>query len=374
MEGNNFDYLRARERAKDERDFPLGGAAPVTIPASFLPDNSWIQRNFQGQSSFCGEHAGTHLKAILDFYAMNVKVRKSPRYGAIKLKSPSSPVYDGFPADAGTDMRSIFKWLQKVGAADFEPLENNVSLPLFDYVNRTVITPAMDANAATSKIANYAFGNTDFKSLCQYIYQNKAVLLLIKCDDDFWGTTTPTFTTAKYGHFIIADGYTGDSIRVIDSADPLPSCAVKTIHKQFITPQFFFESGTAIDPVQAEAIKAAIVSNAATIVHEVADDTQMPVATKKNILQQIIDILKQLLPQKVGSASPLSMSDKYALNSADIIKIAKGLLIAVGGAAITYLLAILPNVDFGQYSFIIFPLASTGLNAALKYFQGAPQQ
>jgi hypothetical protein len=61
-------------------------------------------------------------------------------------------------------MRSIFKWLQKVGATDFEPLENTVLLASLAYVNPAVITSPMDDNAATSKIDNYGFGNKDFDS------------------------------------------------------------------------------------------------------------------------------------------------------------------------------------------------------------------
>lgn len=61
------------------------------------------------------------------------------------------------------------------------------------------------------------------------------------------------------------------------------------------------------------------------------------------------------------------MSPKYSLNAADLEKIFKGLLIAVGGAAVTYGVAILPNLDLGKYAFLIFPLASTLFNAAAKY-------
>lgn len=247
----DWSHLKANPRPKDGRDILLGGAAaPVPIPPALHVDLSWLKRNFQGKTYFCGEHAGTHLKAILDYGASTYNgadTRKTPRYGAIKLKDPKSPVCDGFAIDAGTDMRSIFKWLQKVGAADFEPLENDVTLPHATYCDPNVVTPAMDANAATSLISNYGFGNTDFNSLCQYIYQSKAVLLLIKCDDGFFGTSIPTFTTQKYGHFVVAYDYDLNGIYVIDSADPVDAFALKYISKQYITPKFIIESGTALD-------------------------------------------------------------------------------------------------------------------------------
>jgi len=295
MEATTFDHLRAIERPKDDRDLLLGSVqAPVAIPASFLPDNSWLQRNFQGQTAFCGEHAGSHFKAILDYYATNSPTRKSPRYGAIKLKSPSSPVCDGFPIDAGTDMRSIFKWLQKVGAADYEPLENNVLLSSTDYVNPAVITPAMDANAATSKIGPYAFGNTDFESLCQYIFKNKAALLLVKCDDGFWGTKATTFTTPKYGHYVVADGYDKNAgyIRAIDSADPNPAFWIKTIAKQYITPQFIRESGTAVDAAVVQQAVQQVVNQASVIVTQINNAPDMSHPQKLSLLQELAAGLK----------------------------------------------------------------------------------
>ena len=234
---NDWSHIKANERPKDERDLMLGAAAaPAKIPLALHVDLSWLKRNFQGKTYFCGEHAGTHLKAILDFVTLATQGRKSPRYGAIKIKDPKSPVYDGFAIDAGTDMRSIFKWLQKIGAADFEPLENDVTLPSPQYCNPKAVTPAIDANAATSTIASYAFGDTDYASLCQYIYAKNAVLLLIKCDDNFWSTSTPTFSTPKYGHFVTAFDYDQNGIYVLDSAEPDDALAIKFIAKKFITP------------------------------------------------------------------------------------------------------------------------------------------
>lgn len=245
------------ERPKDERDFDLdrilGAVAAPQRPASYVPDiKSWLQRNWQQQQPACGPHSGSHLKNILDFMMLNPATaqgwgRKTPRYGWIKLKDPNSPVKDGYAIDQGTDMRSIFKWLQQVGADDFLPLGNDASLAEADYANPAAVTPDMDANAAESKIGSYAFGATDYESICQQVWQAKAVLLLIKCDEGFWHTTDPTFTTPKYGHFICAYGYDETGIWVIDSADPDDLNAFKHIEIQYIQPQFVLESGTAID-------------------------------------------------------------------------------------------------------------------------------
>lgn len=291
--------LGAIERPEDKRDFLLGSVqAPVAIPAQYVPDVSWLVRNYQGQTPWCGEHALTHFQAILlHIFTPTVNQRYSPRFSAIKVKQ-----IDGFPLDAGTDMRSLLKSLQNDGADDYEPLENDVTLPLPTYANPAVITPDMNTNAAAKKIVSYAFGNTDSQSLCQHIYQNKAVLLLIKCDDGFWGTATPTFTTPKYGHFVTAFGYDANSIHIIDSADE--TFGIKQIAKRYITPAFIIESGTGID-IPPEEVRA-IIQNSQSIVTQVVT-APIPLEQKTDLLSQITVLLKLLASffqqPKVGSSS-----------------------------------------------------------------------
>lgn len=286
--------LGAIERPKDPRDILLGAVqAPVALPTTLGRDLSWLTRNYQGQTAFCGEHAGTHFKTLLDYYGTNgaVNIRKNPRYGAIKLKDPKSPVYDGFAIDAGTTMPAIFKWQQNVGAADYEPLENDVTLPLTTYCDPSVITPAMDASAAASKIASYAFDALTFNDICQTIYQRTAILILAKVDDGFWGTSTPTFTDALYGHFFVGydfDRSTNDLL-ILDSADPSNQFALKRINAKYITPQFFFETGTAIDI--PPRVKNALITNAA-----IPSSAQQAVsAGQLTLAEQILQDIEQAL-------------------------------------------------------------------------------
>lgn len=277
--------LGAIERRPDPREILLGSVqAPITIPASYIPDISWLVRNYQGETSFCGEHAGTHLKAILDHQTGAVE-RKTPRYGVIKLKDPASPLRDPYAIDAGTDMPSIFKWLQKAGAADFEPLENPVTDPDAVYCDPSLVTPDIDANAAQSKISSYAFCEANYESICQAIYQNKAVILLIKCDSGFWHTKNPTFTTPEYGHFITAYAYDENGIYIVDSADPDDTNAFKFIAKEYITPTFFYEAGTAIDlspSVKAIAIHPTLTPEEKTsIIQQILTDISQAVSLIK---------------------------------------------------------------------------------------------
>lgn len=269
------------ERPQDDRDILLGAVqAPVSTPASFLPDDSWLVpalRNYQGKTPTCSAHASSHFKAILDrIQNPSTAPHYTPRFSWIRIKA-----IDGFPLTAGTDMRSIFKSQQNDGMDDFEPLENDVTLPLVTYSEASAITPDMTANAAPKKIQSYAFGDTDYESLCQAIFQNGAVLLLIKCDDGFWGTANPTFTTPKYGHFVVADGFSPDAIRVIDSADPDPAFAVKMIAKQYITSTFILESGTAVDIPPS--------------VKQVATHPALTPEQKTSLIQQILQDIEQAL-------------------------------------------------------------------------------
>ena len=62
-------------------------------------------------------------------------------------------------------------------------------------------------------------------------------------------------------------------------------------------------------------------------------------------------------------------SEKYKLNKKDGFKILKGAGIAASGAVIAYLVGVLPNVDFGELTYIAIPMISVLLNAALKFFK-----
>lgn len=60
-------------------------------------------------------------------------------------------------------------------------------------------------------------------------------------------------------------------------------------------------------------------------------------------------------------------SKKFALNKHELLKIGKGLLIAMGGAALTYLTDMIPNIDFGQATPIVVAAWSVVVNIARKY-------
>jgi len=61
------------------------------------------------------------------------------------------------------------------------------------------------------------------------------------------------------------------------------------------------------------------------------------------------------------------VSPKYSINKDDLKSIARGGLIAIGGALVTYAIEILPKINFGDYTPIVVALISILLNSARKY-------
>lgn len=268
------------ERKPDARDFPLGAvSAKGPRPNTLGADMSWLPRNYQAKLPFCGPHAESHNKAIQDHAGGYVLVpHYTPRFTSIRMKDPKSPVYDGYAPDAGTDMRSLFKAAVTDGANEFEPLENDTTLAIADYLNPSAVTPAMIADANARTIQSYAFGNADYDSIADAVWNFKSAILLAKVDEGFWGTSTPTFTTPKWGHFFTAydwddaDGF----IYVVDSAEPNPAYALKKIAKKYITPTFFFELGTTVD--LPPSVHAALSQQQVSLATKIIEDFQAVIA------------------------------------------------------------------------------------------------
>lgn len=63
-------------------------------------------------------------------------------------------------------------------------------------------------------------------------------------------------------------------------------------------------------------------------------------------------------------------SKKYSLNKEDALKIGKGAIIAISGALLTYALATIGTIDFGDNTVLIVPILTILINAGLKFVQG----
>jgi len=63
-------------------------------------------------------------------------------------------------------------------------------------------------------------------------------------------------------------------------------------------------------------------------------------------------------------------SKKFELNKKDMLKVGKGLLIAVGGAACTYIAQAVTQFDFGIYSPVVVSGFSVLINFLRKFLNG----
>ncbi len=63
-------------------------------------------------------------------------------------------------------------------------------------------------------------------------------------------------------------------------------------------------------------------------------------------------------------------SKKLRLNKEDGLKILKGAGYAFGGFAATYLLDLVPRIDWGVWTPVVIPLFAIILNAVVKFSKG----
>lgn len=62
-----------------------------------------------------------------------------------------------------------------------------------------------------------------------------------------------------------------------------------------------------------------------------------------------------------------SSSPKFALDTTDLFKAARGLLVVLAGATLTYLLETIPQIDFGGYTPVVVSLTSTMVELGRRY-------
>lgn len=64
---------------------------------------------------------------------------------------------------------------------------------------------------------------------------------------------------------------------------------------------------------------------------------------------------------------------RFTLNKQDLIKIGKGFLIAVGGAALVYFTEVFAQIDWGTWTPVVTALSAVLINAARKWLQNVQE-
>ncbi len=209
---HGFNNPGGHEKPQDDRDILLGAAAPAayTFPKAAANASAWMAPvEYQRDQPACGAHAGAELKGLA------LKGRYTPRFTWADIK-----MFDGFPIEQGTDMRSIFKSITKAGALDFEMMGNDTMLSLDIYAH-PAITPIMRSIAERHAGMGYGFlSDFTFSGLKQFIYSHGPTIVLLKIGREWW--TTPTGATSwaendilpllppspiVSGHFVLAHSY-----------------------------------------------------------------------------------------------------------------------------------------------------------------------
>ncbi|HEY0141279.1 MAG TPA: hypothetical protein VGF48_10305 [Thermoanaerobaculia bacterium] len=263
--------------SKDPRNIPPGAVqAPVPFPEEFHARFDEVPTYYQNGQPACGGHAGAYLKSYLDYLSLQLAVPRSPRqlYAICKL-------VDGLPEHEGTTLNAIFKALRDYGVPQLSLYPNDVHLPKKQYRDASLIPPAAIEDAKKNRIApGYAIQNSpSFDDVRRSVYLKQAAIILIYCDDGFFGTNDPTFNEKKYGHFVVAiPDYDHSTITAIDSTEPTTAFSAKRIPKSAFENGFIRQMGVA-----------------ANLPNWQLRGLTSPIATKRFIYQQLIAAYTQLL-------------------------------------------------------------------------------
>jgi len=251
-----------KPRIKDPRDYNLkkfndlktGGA--VAIPPSYQTDITDIPINMQNFLGICGAEAGTKLREVMGKVQTGAVKPLSPRATWINIKS-----FDGVPLDGGTTMDAIFQSGSKFGYAPLTDLVEDTTLPVATYSEQSLITPQITSDAQPNVLQSYAYNdNPSWQQVCEDIYVNKAVILLVQVGKEWYtapdGVETwqesqiaPIRPPAQIidGHFICAYGYDANYIYFINSWSTSWCRQGIGYFAQNYAP-FFVEDGTEVIP------------------------------------------------------------------------------------------------------------------------------
>lgn len=191
--------LGAFENPPDARNIQLASfQAPVTLPVDYITDMPPVEN--QASKSDCVGQGITKL-AELYFKNKGIIVDLSARDLYKQCKA-----IDGIPNMDGTFPNIGAKVMTKNGVASTTLVPDNNDLPITDFLGYAE-TPEILADRAKHKLGGYAFVANDFQSVCQAIFQNKAVTASVAVDSNWFIGKLMKALQVIGRHYIILHGF-----------------------------------------------------------------------------------------------------------------------------------------------------------------------
>lgn len=201
----------------DSRNYILEKAQPVQpFPVAYKTDLTALGVYNQMQIPDCVENGVTLVKRYYDYKAGTLLDLCRRWLAILTVKR------DGFPISNGTSVENALYVASKQGICESSFLPDDHTVSEATFVN-PILTAEATANAATHKIASYAFlSDKSFVGLKNAIYQNGVVVIGLTLDKSWWSDTQgnvtwdaskilplriPTDKASLSGHVVVAYAY-----------------------------------------------------------------------------------------------------------------------------------------------------------------------
>ncbi|MBV9825175.1 MAG: peptidoglycan-binding protein [Alphaproteobacteria bacterium] len=153
---------------------------PTTLPASYQTDFSPFGVYNQVNEPSCVSHAWAELMKLWWYREHGEIVNFSPRFLDILSAEPDIPL------NGGRRPRTVAKISATFGCARTATVPNDTSLPIAQYRDPSVITPAAKAEALKYRIPGYLAAPLDLKGLRTYTQLYGAVSVLMQIGAEWY--------------------------------------------------------------------------------------------------------------------------------------------------------------------------------------------
>ncbi len=261
----------------------------------------------------------------------------------------------------GGNLYTAYDIFRKYGCVPFTVLHVVPTMTLAEYFDTAALTP--EIMALGEKFLNLMGG----KDFLQYEWVNdggptdvpaiqsalatEAITIGIPVNVAGWNQTHPTIATGPAVHVVSVRSVEGQSTNISDNYNPFD----KVLDPGY---QISYVLGMVVQYIPPSVPSApAPAPDVLTPTPNVPDTLSW--------LSAILNWLSQII--KGRNLSSNQMNNSYSFSKADLIKIGKGLGIAVLGAALTYLASYVSNTNFGVYTPVVVAVFSVLVNAIRKF-------